>query len=159
METYNTGDVLYIVGVPVRDRRPAYHRIADDLQNKITTGVYAPGDQLPSLLELCQMYGVSKITARNALAVLDEQGVIAIRHGLRSLVLPPPTNQHQNDLIVSRQQLGAMSHRQEQIVDQIQTLGETLARIQQLVGELEQQVDQYLRQGAAPARPPESPPH
>jgi DNA-binding GntR family transcriptional regulator len=137
------------MGVSARDRRPAYQQIADDLLRQITTGHYSPGDLLPSLPELCDAYGVSKVTASSALAVLDRQGLIAVRHGLRSLVLAPHTNQNEGDLVGVHQQVSAMTDRQERIVQQVQSLEQALVRIQQ-------QVHQLRQQGTAPQRPPES---
>lgn len=71
------------------ERRPAYRQIADDLLRQITEGLYPPGAQLPTLAELSQEYTVSDVTARHALAWLERHGVIAIRHGKRSVVLEP----------------------------------------------------------------------
>jgi DNA-binding GntR family transcriptional regulator len=134
------------MGISRRDRRPAYQQIADDLLHQITTGRYAPGDLLPSLRELCNTYGVSKVTASSALAVLDQQGIIAVRHGLRSKVLAPQTNQNEDDLVQVRHQVSAMTGRQERIVEQVQSLEETLRRIAQ-------QVHQLRQQGTALRRP------
>lgn len=131
-----------------RDRRPVYQQIADDLLHEITTGRYTPGDELPTLAELCRTYQVSKATASSALTVLDHQGLIAIRHGLRPVVLPPA---QEADLAQVRQQISAMTARQERIVAQVQSLENTLRGIQQQMHQLRQQ-DTLLPQ------PPESPP-
>jgi DNA-binding GntR family transcriptional regulator len=53
---------------------PLYAKIADDLRGKIREGYYAPGALLPSRNEIAAMYGVSAITARDALAVLSHEG-------------------------------------------------------------------------------------
>jgi DNA-binding GntR family transcriptional regulator len=139
------------VGVSRRDRRPVYQQIADDLLHQITTGAYSPGDQLPTLAELAHTYQVSKVTASSALTVLDHQGLIAVRHGLRSIVLPPATNPDENDLTQVRQQISAMTARQERIVAQIQSLEQALRSIRQ-------QLHQLRQQDTPPPQPPESPP-
>ncbi|MGH3708416.1 MAG: GntR family transcriptional regulator [Pseudonocardiaceae bacterium] len=122
-----------------RDRRPVYQQIADDLLGQITTGRYTPGDELPSLAELCDTYRVSKVTASSALTVLDQQGLIAVRHGLRSVVLAPPTSSDEDNLTKVRQQMSAMTTRQERIVEQVQSLEDALRRIQQQMLQLHQQ--------------------
>ncbi len=71
------------------ERRPLYQRIADELRAQITQGLYPPGAQLPTLVELARSYQVSDVTARKALAWLERHGIIAIRHGKRSVVLEP----------------------------------------------------------------------
>lgn len=133
-----------------RERRTVYQQIADDLLHQITTGGYSPGDELPSLAELCQTYRVSKVTASSALAVLDHQGLIAVRHGLRAVVLPPATDSDESDLVQVRQQISAMTARQERIVEQVQSLEDTLRRVQQQMHQLRQQDTVF-------PRPPESP--
>jgi DNA-binding GntR family transcriptional regulator len=133
------------MGVYRRDRRPLYQHIADDLRCQITTGRYKPGDQLPSLAQLCRSYKVSQVTASSALAVLDQQRLIMVRHGLRSVVLAPRTNQDEDDLAGMCRQVSVMIRRQEQIVQQVQLLHNALGRVRQQVHQLQQQVHQ-LRQ-------------
>jgi DNA-binding GntR family transcriptional regulator len=55
---------------------PAYLRIASTLADRITSGVYEAGGRLPSGSELCREFGVSPMTVRRALAVLDNQGLV-----------------------------------------------------------------------------------
>lgn len=44
-----------------------YQRIIDDIKSRIENGIWQDGFPLPSELELCSMYGVSRITIRRAL--------------------------------------------------------------------------------------------
>lgn len=53
---------------------PLYVKIADDLREQIKDGTYGPGALLPSRNEISAMYGVSPITARDALSVLSHEG-------------------------------------------------------------------------------------
>jgi GntR family transcriptional regulator len=53
---------------------PLYAKIADELRGQIRDGSYGPGALLPSRNEIAAMYGVSAITARDALAVLSHEG-------------------------------------------------------------------------------------
>jgi len=53
---------------------PQYVKIADDLREKIVSGFYGPGALLPSRNEITTLYGVSTITARDALSVLSHEG-------------------------------------------------------------------------------------
>ncbi len=54
---------------------PEYQRIADDIRSQIAHGILAPGDRLPSVAELTQRYGVPTILVRNALLLLQVQGL------------------------------------------------------------------------------------
>ena len=49
-------------------------------------GGYAPGDRLPSEIELSQQLGISRPTLREALRHLEEEGTIVRRHGVGTFV-------------------------------------------------------------------------
>jgi GntR family transcriptional regulator len=53
---------------------PQYAKIANDLRDQIKDGTYGPGALLPSRNEIAAMYGVSAITARDALSLLSHEG-------------------------------------------------------------------------------------
>jgi DNA-binding GntR family transcriptional regulator len=53
---------------------PQYVKIASDLRDKIHDGTYGPGAYLPSRNEITAMYGVSAITARDALSMISHEG-------------------------------------------------------------------------------------
>jgi DNA-binding GntR family transcriptional regulator len=54
---------------------PLYAKIAEELRAQITDGSYGPGALLPSRNELAGVYSVTAITARDALAVLSQEGL------------------------------------------------------------------------------------
>ena len=56
-----------------------YERIAQLLQQRITSGSVAVGETLPTEAELCSQYAVSRYTAREALRRLREAGLITRR--------------------------------------------------------------------------------
>ncbi|HLS89952.1 MAG TPA: GntR family transcriptional regulator [Limnochordia bacterium] len=55
---------------------PFYAQVKDALQRQIENGVYGPGQPIPTELELCEQYGVSRHTVRQALAKLVQEGVV-----------------------------------------------------------------------------------
>lgn len=55
--------------------------IADDLRHKILIGELADGDSLPRQEDLLTMYGVSKPSLREALRVLEFEGLVSVRRG------------------------------------------------------------------------------
>jgi GntR family transcriptional regulator len=65
---------------------PLYSRVSSILQNKIISGQYEPGDKLPTEDELVQYFGVSKITVRNALSLLENDGLITRIRGKGTFV-------------------------------------------------------------------------
>jgi DNA-binding FadR family transcriptional regulator len=55
--------------------------IVDQIKALIRDGRLLPGDRLPSERELCQRFGVSRVTVREALRVLEATGLLTIRVG------------------------------------------------------------------------------
>jgi GntR family transcriptional regulator len=55
---------------------PLYQQIANDLRAAIRDLELAPGDQVPTEMDLAQRYGVSRNTARMALNALAHEGLI-----------------------------------------------------------------------------------
>ena len=60
------------------------------LQDFILSGEVPPGELLPSETNLAAHYGVSRVTLRSALQMLQEAHMIRIRNGIGSVVLPRP---------------------------------------------------------------------
>ncbi|MFE5583673.1 GntR family transcriptional regulator [Kitasatospora sp. NPDC056531] len=63
------------------DRQPKYQRIADSLKAAIDDGRYRAGDRLPGENDLMDEYGVARMTARQALGVLQSEGIAEARRG------------------------------------------------------------------------------
>ena len=61
-----------------------------ELRQAIARGTFRPGSQLPTEAELCQMLGVSRTVVREALRVLEEDGLVARRHGVGTFVRDHP---------------------------------------------------------------------
>ena len=60
--------------------------IVDDILSKIVNRVYAAGDRLPPESELCEVYGVSRVTVRESLKKLEMMDVISIEQGRGTFV-------------------------------------------------------------------------
>jgi GntR family transcriptional regulator len=61
--------------------KPRYSEVADQLMLNIITGTYPVGSLLPSEAELCQEYGVSRHTVREAVRLLQLRGMVARQQG------------------------------------------------------------------------------
>ena len=67
---------------PSTSRRPkAHERVANILRDRIVTGELAAGDRLPPEDELTTQFGIARTTLREALRVLESQGLLLIRRG------------------------------------------------------------------------------
>ncbi len=65
---------------------PLYSRVGSLIRNKILSGRLEPGEKLPSEDELTRLFGVSRITIRNALSHLQNEGLIVRNHGRGTFV-------------------------------------------------------------------------
>src|SRR6516225_3618875 len=87
---------------PASDRA-VYKQIADHLRDAIGQGRLAPGDQLPSEAQLMAHYGVARMTARNALRLLQDEGLITAEHGRGVYVRArPPVRRLASDRFAQR---------------------------------------------------------
>ena len=73
---------------PASDRA-VYKQIADHLRAAMARGRLREGDQLPSEAQLMEHYGVARMTVRNALRMLQDEGLITAEHG-RGRLRPGP---------------------------------------------------------------------
>jgi GntR family transcriptional regulator len=61
-------------------------RLATDLRDRLARNEWVAGDKLPTESELCEQYGVSRATVRQALRTLGSDGLITVRQGRGSFV-------------------------------------------------------------------------
>ncbi|MFG1870324.1 MULTISPECIES: GntR family transcriptional regulator [Micromonospora] len=62
-------------------RPPHYRRVADDIEQKIRSGEYSPGQQLPSVSEIGELYNVARSTAYRAVKELHERDLVYGQQG------------------------------------------------------------------------------
>jgi GntR family transcriptional regulator len=65
---------------PTSDRA-VYKQIADHLRAAVARGRLREGDQLASETRLMDHYGVARMTVRNALRLLQDEGLVTAEHG------------------------------------------------------------------------------
>jgi GntR family transcriptional regulator len=82
---------------------PQYRRIEQALRERITT--LRPGDRLPSDAELTIEFAVSRMTARNAMQRLAEDGLIERHPGRGSFVAGPSAHRRANRLMTFTQEM------------------------------------------------------
>src|ERR1700739_1706883 len=73
-------DVLTQAIDPASDRA-VYKQIADHLRTARAQARLSEGAQLPSETQLMTHYGVARMTARNSLRLLQDEGLITAEHG------------------------------------------------------------------------------
>jgi len=73
-----------------QSRTPLYLQITEILRQNLDRGVWTNGQLLPTISELSEKYAVAKITVRQAVKILEEEGLLESRRGRGTTVLPPP---------------------------------------------------------------------
>lgn len=56
------------------------------VRQEILDGLLGPGERLPSLQEIARRFGTTAITARRALRLLEDAGLVRVSHGVGSFV-------------------------------------------------------------------------
>ncbi|WP_027108993.1 GntR family transcriptional regulator [Lacticigenium naphthae] len=74
--------------VDKKNKHPLYLQLMEELIQKIENKDYVENEKLPSERELCEMYGLSRITVRNALQELERDDYIYKLHGKGTFVSP-----------------------------------------------------------------------
>src|SRR5947207_3127927 len=94
--------VLTQVIDPASDRA-VYKQIADHLRDAIGRSRLREGEQLPSEAQLMDHYGVARMTIRNALRVLQDEGLTTAEHGRGVYVRArPPVRRLASDRFAQR---------------------------------------------------------
>jgi GntR family transcriptional regulator len=73
---------------------PIYYQLKELIREKIAEGVWKPGDLLPSERELSEQYGISRMTARQALNELLSEGLVRRIQGRGTFVAELKLIQH-----------------------------------------------------------------
>lgn len=67
----------------------AFQQVAAELREKINSGKYQPGQKLPSEYELAEIFQVSRLTVRKAVAALIDEHLLAKEPGRGTYVMRP----------------------------------------------------------------------
>ncbi len=60
---------------------PKYRSVSDTLREEISSGLYSSGDKLPTELELSERFQISRQTLRQAIGILENEGIVIRRQG------------------------------------------------------------------------------
>jgi len=127
-------------------------RIADQIQEQITSHKLEPGDRLPSGRELSDQFGVSRQCVREAYKMLEERGLVAVVHGRGVFVLDYEPHYLQSQLSIAATRGNIPLAHLYEVRRSLETsiagfasqrrTSEDLARMEKAIGAMEDAIDQ-----------------
>lgn len=72
---------------------PVYYQLKNDFIKKIASGVWKAGECISSERELCEIYDVSRMTIRQAIGELVQEGILTRKKGKGTFVCEQRVNQ------------------------------------------------------------------
>jgi DNA-binding GntR family transcriptional regulator len=118
------------VGMKFQSRVPRYHQIADALRERIRVGELPSGARLDNQRQLAKSFGVTLMTLRQALELLEREHLITRRHGLGTFVAAPSIDY---DIMQLRRFAGDLSAKGERVATRL--LGTRFAAADRRVAE------------------------
>ncbi len=86
-------DNLIDEGIDKHSPIPIYYQIMKQLRARIMDGTYTPDRSLPPERELAETYQVSRMTVRQAIAELVNEGILTRRKGIGTFIAPAKLEQ------------------------------------------------------------------
>lgn len=93
-----TSHRLMAIRVDKTDPRPAYVQIAEAIKALVLAGTLAPGTALPPERVLCEAFGVSRMTLREAYDLLGRDGLTDAQRGRGTFVSPRRMQKQQQEM-------------------------------------------------------------
>jgi len=100
---------------------PLYLQLKAVIEDRIASGDWLPGTQLPSERELCEQFKISRITVRQAIADLVTEGRLIRTQGRGTFVASPRIEQRLSNLTGFTQDMQARGQRPGAKVIQLET--------------------------------------
>jgi GntR family transcriptional regulator len=92
---------------------PIYRQIAEAIGALLASGVLPPGYVLPPERVLCAQFGISRMTLRQAMSLLDREGLIHSRRGVGTVVTHSRLRKQQQEALSFSEEIRARGGRPE----------------------------------------------
>jgi GntR family transcriptional repressor for pyruvate dehydrogenase complex len=74
-------------------------KVADQIEQWVLSGSVGPGDKLPSVREICDMFQVGRSAVRDAISTLKGKGIVEVRQGEGAFICQMQTSKIFEDLL------------------------------------------------------------
>lgn len=75
-----------------------YLQLKESIEKKIRDGVYKVGDKIPSERQMSELYGITRVTVKHAIRMLEEEGVLCSKQGKGTFVVDTPQSNKKIEL-------------------------------------------------------------
>lgn len=104
---------------------PIYYQLKEILRQRIESGEWQPGDLIPSERDLCNEHGISRMTVRQAIVALVNEGRLRREQGKGTFVAQPKIEQRLGSVTSFTQDMSSRGKRVEsQVLRQELTLAQ-----------------------------------
>jgi GntR family transcriptional regulator len=90
---------------------PLYHQVEVDMRERIQSGEWREGEQIPTEEELCALYGASRVTIREAIGRLASEGLLVRRRGRGTFVREARITAGTRGLTSFTEEMAQLGHR------------------------------------------------
>ena len=93
-----TKELILNSNITLNSDVPLYYQLISIIKRNISMGTIKQGDMIPSEKELCDAFGISRSTVRQAIGELEEEGLVMRRRGLGTYISEPKMKRSLNDV-------------------------------------------------------------
>ena len=124
----------------VKSGESRYRQVAVDIASKIVEGHYQIGDKIYTRSQVASQYSVSAETARRAIAMLSETGIVDVTKGSGVLI-----SSYENALLFVRrsQDTSSLSELKKKATEKAELLENEARKLKDTVSQLVSQTDQF----------------
>ncbi|WAM33951.1 GntR family transcriptional regulator [Caldicellulosiruptor morganii] len=105
---------------------PVYLQIMEFLKKKIASGKLQPGEKLPSVREMAQMFGVNPNTVQRVIQELERENLIFTERGIGNFVT-------KNEKVISKMREEMAAKMIEDFISSMNEIGFSNGEIMQLI--------------------------
>jgi len=84
------------------DTRHLYEQAAAIIKDRIVSGHYSPGDELPSMAKMGDELGIGELTMQRAFYKLRDEGWLIIRHGYNTRIATQLPNENAKEQLLDQ---------------------------------------------------------
>jgi GntR family transcriptional regulator len=92
-----------LLHVDPADPRPVFRQIVEEIERCVAVGVLKTGDPLPAIRSLADELSINPNTVQHAYKTLEQGGVVEVRRGLGTFVLPARSKDSGRQKMLARQ--------------------------------------------------------